>query len=115
MGNALCGPIAGGQFLSKNSPLSKTLVFTFLLSLITISIAFLVQSNANKCVRSCSYLDPITVDIFALAFSVFLILEGYWDIFRHKHYPLKAQVTKSVRICIGFAILTIHIMQFLHK
>jgi hypothetical protein len=24
-------------------------------------------------------------------------------------------MTKSIRICIGFAILTIHTMQFIHK
>ena len=101
--------------MNKKSSLSKTLLFTLFLSIASISIAFIIQSHANRSVRSCSYLDPIAVDIFALAFAVFLILEGYWDIFRHKHYPLKAQVTKSVRISIGFAILTIHIMQFIHK
>jgi hypothetical protein len=101
--------------LSKNKHLSNTLLFTFFFSIASIAIAFIIQSNANKSVRSCSYLDPVTVDIFALAFAVFLILEGFWDIFRHKHYSLKAQMTKSIRICIGFAILTIHIMQFFYK
>jgi hypothetical protein len=101
--------------LDKNTHISRTLFFTAFLSIFAIAIAFILQSTANKSVRSFSYLDPISVDILATTVAAFLIIEGFWDIFRHKHYALKAQVTKSIRISIGFAILTIHIMQFIHK
>jgi hypothetical protein len=101
--------------LEKNKQISNTLLFTSFLSLAGIAVAFIIQSNSNTTAQSCSYLDPITVDILALVLAVFLILEGFWDIFRHKEYPFKAQMTKSIRICIGFSILTIHIMQFLYK
>ncbi len=53
--------------------------------------------------------------LWATVFAIFLILEGFWDILRHKDYILKKQLTKSIRVCLGFAILTIHIMQFIHK
>jgi hypothetical protein len=101
--------------MNKNSNFSKTLLITCLLSLGSIFAAFKIQSEANLAVGSCSYLDPITVDIWAVVFALFLILEGSWDIFRHKDYPFKSQLTKSIRVSLGFSILTIHIMQFIHK
>jgi hypothetical protein len=115
LGNVLLGLIFGGYFLSKNTHLTKTLLFTFSLSIATSSIAFIIQSNANRSVTSCSYLDPITIDICALVFAAFLILEGLWDIYRHKRSFLKSQLTRSIRVSMGFAILTTHILQFIHK
>jgi hypothetical protein len=101
--------------MSKNSNLSQTLLVTWLLSFGCIFIAFMIQYQANHLVKSCSYLDPIAVDIWATVFAIFLIIEGFADIIKHKSYPLKSQLTKSIRVCLGFAILTIHIMQFIHK
>ncbi len=101
--------------MHKSINLRLTLVSTVLLSLAGVIVAFIIQSQASYSVNSCSYLDPLIVDIWAMVFAVFLILEGYLDIFRYCDYPLKKQITKSIRIGIGFAISTIHIMQFLHK
>lgn len=101
--------------MPKNTNLFRTLSVTILLSLGCIAIAFTIQNQANLSVNSCSYLDPISVDIFATIFAIFLICEGFWDILRYKDYVLKRQFTKSIRVGLGFAILTIHIMQFIHK
>jgi hypothetical protein len=101
--------------MSKNTNLFRTLLATGLLSLGCIFIAFKIQDQANRSTISCSYLDPIAVDIWATVFAIFLILEGIADIFKYKNYPLKSQFTKSIRVCLGFAILTIHTMQFIHK
>jgi hypothetical protein len=75
----------------------------------------MIQYQANRSVSSCSYLDPISVDIWATVFAIFLILEGFLDISNHKHFPLKKQFTKSIRVGLGFSILTIHVMQFIYK
>jgi len=99
----------------KNTDFARTLLVTCLLSLAGILVAFLLQNKANHSVNSCSYLDPISVDIWAMLLAVFLIGEGLHDIFRSKHQLLKNQLTKSIRVSLGFAILTIHLMQFMHK
>ena len=101
--------------MTKNTNFFKTLLVTYLISLGGIFVAFTIQYQANRSVSGCSYLDPISVDIWATILAIFLILEGFWDIFKHKHYLLKDQFTKSIRVGLGFAILTIHIMQFIHK
>jgi hypothetical protein len=101
--------------MKKNISLYRTLLVTCLFSLGCIFVAFMIQNQANHSVTSCSYLDPISVDILATIFAFFLISEGLFDIFRCKHYPLKSQLTKSIRVGLGFAILTIHVMQFIHK
>jgi len=101
--------------MSKNANLSRVLLATFLLSLGTIFIAYRIQYQSSRLVNSCSYLDPISVDIWATVFAIFLILEGFLDILKYKLYPLKKQFTKSIRVGLGFAILTIHLMQFMHK
>jgi hypothetical protein len=101
--------------MNGNTNFSKTLLVTGLLSLAGIFVASVLQYQANHAVRSCSYLDPISVDIWAMLFAVFLIWEGFSDILRFKHYFLKNQLTKSIRVGLGFSILTIHLMQFVHK
>ena len=101
--------------MSKNTNLFQTLVTTCLLSLGCIFIAFMVQYQANRSVSSCSYLDPIIIDILAIVLAIFLIIEGFVEIFRYRDYSLTRQLTRSIRVCLGFAILTIHLMQFIHK
>jgi hypothetical protein len=101
--------------MSKNTNLFQTILVTGLLSLGCIFIAFMVQYQANRSVSSCSYLDPVIIDVLATVFAIFLIIEGLVEIFRYRDYPLFKQLTRSIRVCLGFAILTIHIMQFIHK
>ena len=101
--------------MSKNTEFSKTIMVTIGLSIFTSFVAFLIQNKANHSVISCSYLDPISIDICASAFAIFLIIEGFFDIFRHKQSSLRSQFTRSVRVCLGAAIFTIHLMQFIHK
>jgi hypothetical protein len=78
-------------------------------------MAFWVQAEADKVVRSCSYLDPIIVDILALAIGFFLVCEGLADIRRHAESRVLSQGSRIARVCIGVSILVIHTMQFLHK
>ncbi len=82
------------------------------MSLLAFVGAFLIQSSANKEVRGCSYLDPVTVDVSALIMGGFLVLEGWVDIFRHRESSARQQLYRCLRIALGVAILTIHIMQF---
>jgi hypothetical protein len=99
----------------KNINLSRTLLVTGLLSLGSVFAAFMIQNQANRSTGSCSYLDPIAIDIWATVFALFLILEGFLDILKYKNSSLKSQLTKSIRVSLGFAILTVHLMQFIHK
>ncbi len=77
--------------------------------------AYYLQSQANKNVKACSYLDPISIDIVALAAGLFLIVEGLTDIVKHKHSPVRSQVSRFLRVCFGVSIVVIHIMQFIRK
>ena len=85
------------------------------LSLFGIVSSIYVQLNADVVENSCSYFDPITVDLLAFLLSIFLIFEGSYRIYEHKNISLKKQLTRSIRISFGFAILTIHIIQVLYK
>lgn len=93
----------------------KTTLFTAIISLISISGAYLVQIRAGKKVNLCSYLDPWIVDLLAFLAALFLVVEGAYKIYINREDSLKKQFTRSIRIAFGFAILTLHIMQFLHK
>jgi predicted histidine transporter YuiF (NhaC family) len=96
--------------------LRKTLVITFLVCLIVIVLVTSIQLyGQNKIVASCSYLDPITIDILAFIAALFLFLEGFARIIEHPGASLKRQATRIIRIAFGCAILTLHIIQFLHK
>jgi len=97
----------------KNS--TKTLIFTLVLSLVVIVVAFFVQLKAQIELTNCSYLDPITVDILAFSAGLFLVIEGICRLLEHKSATLKRQFTRSIRIALGLAILTLHVMQFIHK
>ena len=92
-----------------------TLLTTLLTSLIAIILAITVQLNGQKSLNACSYLDPIIIDILAFLAGVFLIVEGLARIFEHPNATIKRQLTRIIRIAAGFAILTLHIMQFIHK
>ncbi|MBW3004196.1 hypothetical protein KY328_03560 [Candidatus Woesearchaeota archaeon] len=95
----------------------KTLNITFtpLSAIIGALSGALLQLNGQDPVNGCSYLDPITVDIFAILFSLFLIIEGVYKIIKDIDKPFWSNFTRFVRISLGFAVLTIHILQFVHK
>ena len=95
--------------------LRKTLFVTFAISFLAVILAMLVQLNAQSKIELCSYLDPIVIDIFALIFGLFLVIEGLARIYEHPNASLKRQFTRIIRVAMGFAILTLHIIQFVHK
>ena len=100
---------------TKNNKLKETLIVTFVFSTILIIISILVQIRGQNSVYGCSYLDPILIDILAFSASLFLIIEGLARIIEHPNASLKRQLTRILRVAMGFAILTLHIMQFVHK
>jgi len=94
----------------------KTLEMLFIAVIIIIIIVFLIQNyGSNKLNQKCSYLDPILIDVLAFFVAFFLIVEGFYQILKNKRDSYKNQFLRISRIAIGFAILTIHTMQFLHK
>jgi len=93
----------------------RTLTFTIALILVAISLSLLVQLEANTSIIQCSYLDPVIIDVLAFTAALFLVVEGFCRLLEHKNASLKRQFTRSIRIAFGFAILTLHIMQFVHK
>ena len=96
--------------------LKRTLSFTILLSLIAVSVVVFVQLNAEEdLVISCSYFDPIIIDILAFIVAIFLVIEGFARIIEHPSATLKRQFTRSIRIAIGFTIMSLHIIQYFHK
>ncbi len=95
---------------------TKTKIFTIILCLIVIILTLFVQLRGQNTIQErCSYLDPIIVDLFAFGFAIFLVIEGTYRISEHKNMGLKKQLTRSIRISVGFAIITIHLLQVLAK
>ena len=95
---------------------TKTKLFTAGLCLVVIIVALTVQLRGQSFVQGgCSYLDPITVDLLAFAVAIFLVIEGTYRLSEHKNMGLKRQLTRSIRIAIGCAIITIHVLQFFAK
>ncbi len=100
--------------MKKN--LKKTLIVTLITSLITTALAVIVQLKGESRVRfACSYLDPITIDLLAFGGGLFLIIEGLYRIDEHSNATIKSQITRIIRVAGGCAIITLHIMQFIHK
>ncbi len=98
------------------SRFDKTRIVLITLCIIIIIVAFFIQIYGQSSISTaCSYLDPITIDILAFIAALFLIIEGSFAIYNHKNLGLKRQIYRIIRIGIGFAILTLHAMQFLHK
>lgn len=94
----------------------KTIGFTIILCLVTISVVCYVQLRGEDSITlKCSYLDPVIVDYLAIGVALFLIIEGTVRIMEHKTFSLQKQFTRSIRIAMGCAIFTLHIIQFMHK
>lgn len=96
--------------------LKKTLIVTSVVCFVIISVSAIIQiTGQNKITFACSYLDPIIIDILALSAALFLIIEGFVRIFKHSKATLLSQATRIIRISFGFAIVTLHVIQILHK
>ena len=96
--------------------ITKTILFTTALSLTIILIVIGIQFfGQNKIIIGCSYLDQVYIDYLAFFAAIFFVIEGIYRISEHKNFPLKKQSTRSIRIAIGFAIITLHMMQFFYK
>ncbi len=95
---------------------TKTKLFTAGLCLIVIIIALIIQLKGQSFAQGgCSYLDPIIIDLLAFAVAIFLVIEGIYRLNEHKNMGLKGQLTRSIRIAVGCAIITIHVLQFFAK
>jgi hypothetical protein len=97
--------------------LRKALVATGIFSISAIVFAYFVQRKAenNLSGTRCSYLDPISIDILAFTAGIFLICDGLYELLEHKDLSQKARIMVSIRVAFGFAIVTLHTMQFIHK
>jgi hypothetical protein len=96
--------------------LKKTLIVASIVCFIVILSSAVIQIiGQNKITFACSYLDPIIIDILALSAALFLIIEGFTRIFEHPKATLLSQATRIIRISFGFAIVTLHVIQILHK
>jgi len=107
--------IKGLENVEENK-LKRTLIFTISFCIIVILIVIYVQIyGQNKIVVGCSYLDPITIDLLAFFAALFLFIEGFVRILEHPNATIKRQLTRTIRIAFGCAIMTLHILQFIHK
>jgi len=96
--------------------LKKTLIVTSIFCFIVVLSSTIIQLiGQSKITFACSYLDPIIIDILALSAALFLIIEGFVRIFEHPKAALLNQATRIIRIGFGFAIVTLHVIQILHK
>ena len=94
----------------------KTRIVLIIVSVIIILVSFFVQFyGVSQLQSACSYLDPWIIDLLAFLGGLFLVLEGGYRIFTHRNVSIKRQLTRILRIGLGFAILTLHMMQFLYK
>jgi len=104
-----------GKLIHSNA-LKRTLIVTLIVCLIVIAIATYVQlTGQSKLTEKCSYLDPITIDLLAFTAALFLFVEGIIRIIEHSSASLKRQLTRIIRVAFGTAIMTLHIIQFIHK
>ena len=95
---------------------TKIKLYTFTFCILVIIVALFVQLKGQSFLsKGCSYLDPVTIDLLAFGVAVFLVIEGIYRINEHKNMGLKKQFTRIVRVGIGCAIITLHVLQFLHK
>ncbi len=78
--------------------------------IVVLAVILIFTANEKNLTSNCSYLDPLFVDIIALAGSAFLIIEGMWSIVRSPASHAK-QIFRLLRVLFGVAVLTMHILQ----
>ncbi|KKQ94993.1 MAG: hypothetical protein UT66_C0015G0003 [candidate division CPR2 bacterium GW2011_GWC1_39_9] len=97
--------------MNNKKRLNFLIVGSCVVILIAVYIQFTGQSKINA---SCSYLDPITIDILAFLAALFLVIDGISDLFSVK--SLNGRIWRIyTRTFFGVAIVTLHIIQFIHK
>jgi hypothetical protein len=103
--------------IKKRVYLSGALIVAALFSIIASVSAFIVQTKGvNKVSQQCSYLDPISIDVLAFSAAIFLVVDGFYNMAkRRKSETLGDAMLISIRIAFGFAIITLHTIQFIHK
>jgi len=102
--------------IEESRRLRKTLLITFTVCIAVIVFVTYIQiTGQNKITSGCSYLDPITIDLLAFFAALFLFVEGFFRIVEHPGASLPRQFTRIIRIAFGCAIMTLHIIQFMHK
>jgi len=102
-------------FKSKNKNLRKLIIFILFLCIITVVLVWINQTFWKTSSVDCTYLDPIITDVLAFIAAIFLIVDGFWRILENPSSLFKRQLTRIVRILFGCAIVTIHILQVMHK
>ena len=96
--------------------LRKTIILTVVLCFIVIIfVSYLQLYGQSKITIKCSYLDPIAIDLLAFFTALFLFFEGIIRVLENSNATIKSQLTRVLRITIGCAIITLHIIQFIHK
>lgn len=102
--------------IKKNSPLKITLALTIVSSVIVVIILIYMQLfTQSKITQSCSYYDPIAIDILAFIASLFFAGEGFLRIIENPNAPVKRQLSRVFRIVAGLSIFSLHVIQFIHK
>ena len=102
---------------ARKKDIRTSLAVTGIFSVGAIVTAYTIQRQAevNLGDLKCSYLDPISIDFLAFAAGIFLVCDGFYEILWHKDLLPQGKILASLRTAFGFAILTLHAMQFLHK
>ena len=55
------------------------------------------------------------IDYFSFLAALFLIIEGFYKVSRHRNEPyFPSHLMRHVRIIIGTCIFTIHVMQYIY-
>lgn len=102
---------------SRKKKLRAALILTGVISIGAVLAAYFVQKRGQaRLTNQCSYLDPPIIDLLAFSAAVFLICEGFHQILKHESaFSFWDKIFVAVRIAFGFAILTIHLIQFAYK
>ncbi|HIH42900.1 TPA: hypothetical protein HA246_04615 [Candidatus Woesearchaeota archaeon] len=78
--------------------------------IVVLTIILIFSANERNLVPNCSYLDPLFIDVAALAGSAFLIIEGMWSIVRSPASHAK-QIFRLLRVLFAVGVLTMHVLQ----
>lgn len=84
-------------------------------ALLAIGTALVVQLRGQHGVTNCSYLDPVAIDLLAFLAGAFLVVEGLYRITEDSDAPVGRQLSRILRVSFGCSIITLHILQFVHK
>ncbi|MBI4151320.1 hypothetical protein HY492_04290 [Candidatus Woesearchaeota archaeon] len=95
--------------------MKKPLLFAALYSAATVITVYIVQTRGAETTSACSYLDPIAIDVLAFAAALFLVVEGVVRIVQQPNDSWNVQAGRAIRIGFGCAIITIHVLQAIHK